>query len=51
MSLTPNLHYNQHKDRVEGFGNFGDRQTENIADHVQVIVFEIIFLHLKIRNI
>ncbi|XP_044728124.1 uncharacterized protein LOC123291772 isoform X2 [Chrysoperla carnea] len=38
MSLSRNLTYNVHKDCVEGFEDFGDHQTDKIADHVQVFM-------------
>lgn len=37
LSILPNLQYNHYNDIVEGFEDFGDRRTTNIANHVQVI--------------
>lgn len=59
MSLSRNLTYNVHKDCVEGFEDFGDHQTNKIADHVQVscylkLQFTLLFmlqLHLTFRVI
>lgn len=36
MSICPNLSYDQKRDIVLGFEDFGDRRTQNIANHVQV---------------
>ncbi|KAB0805293.1 hypothetical protein PPYR_02263 [Photinus pyralis] len=38
MSLSSHLNYNPHSDVVEGFENYGDKQNQIIADHVQVFM-------------
>lgn len=39
MSLMPHVQYNQYSDEIEGFEDFGERRTDQIADHVQVYLF------------
>lgn len=34
MSIEPNVHYNQHLDKVDGFEDFGMKRSEKIAHHV-----------------
>lgn len=38
MSLTPHIQYDQSKDKLVGFEDYGDRRTYHFADHVLVFM-------------